>query len=269
MTPFKPCDMRRWLLAGMIAIVAASIISAQTQAEFDVASIKSNKSGPRPNFDSPYVFSPSGRFTATDVTLTELIVLAYQTRRIQMQGGPGWLDVDRFDVAAKADDAAGPINGTRFLAMIQTLLEERFKLALHRETRELSVYALVVGKNGHKLQKAKDGEQPLFAPGKLGQMTFRKMPVVALVNTVSNILQTPVIDRTGLEGFFDYALEPAPPDPNQMRTAGAGAGSPITAYNFGDAVIAAMQEQLGLRLEKQKAPLEITIIDHAEQPTEN
>jgi len=184
-----------------------------------------------------------------------------------MQGGPGWLDIDRFDIAAKADDAAGPVNGAQFRAMIQTLLEDRFKLALHRETKELSVYALVVAKNGHKLQKAKDDEQPLFAPGKMGQMTFRKMPVVALVNTVSNILQTPVIDRTGLTGFFDYTLEPAPPDPNQMRA--TGAASPVTAYNFGDAVIAAVQEQLGLRLEKQKAPLEITIIDHADQPTEN
>ena len=269
MTPLKRCDMGHWLLAGAIAIAAASIVSAQTRPEFDVASVKPNKSGPRPNFDTPYVFSPSGRFTATDVTLTELIIVAYETRRIQMQGGPGWLDVDRFDVAAKADDAAGPIKGTQFRAMIQTMLEERFKLALHRETKELSVYALVVEKNGHKLQKAKDDEQPLFAPGKLGQMTFRKMPVVALVNTVSNILHTPVVDRTGLEGFFDYTLEPAPPDPNQMRGPGASAGGPATAYNFGDVVIAAMQEQLGLRLEKQKAPLEITIIDHAEPPTEN
>lgn len=250
-----------------IAIAAAGIAPAQTRPAFDVASIKPNKSGPRPNFDTPYVFSPSGRFTATDVTLTELIVLAYETRRIQMQGGPGWLDVDRFDVAAKADDAAGPIKGPQFLAMLQTMLEDRFQLVLHRETRELSVYALVAGKNGHKLQKAKDGEQPLFARGKLGQMTFRKMPVAALVNTVSNILHTPVVDGTGLEGFFDYTLEPAPPDPSQMRA--PGAGSPVTAYNFGDAVIAAMQEQLGLGLEKQRAPLEITIIDHAQQPTEN
>ena len=269
MTPLKRCDIPRWLMAGVMAIATANTVRAQTRAEFDVASVKPDKSGARPNFDSPYVFSPSGRFTATDVTLTELIILAYQTRRIQMQGGPGWLDVDRFDVAAKADDAAGPVRGAQVLAMIQTMLQDRFKLALHRETRELSVYALVVGKNGHKLQKATDDEQPLFAPGKLGQMTFRKMPVVALVNTVSNILQTPVIDRTGLAGFFDYTLEPAPPDPSQMRAPGASAGNPVTAYNFGDAVVAAMQEQLGLRLERQKAPLEITIIDHAEQPTEN
>jgi uncharacterized protein (TIGR03435 family) len=269
MTPLKRCDVRRWLLAGAIAIAAAGIVSAQTRPEFEVASVKPNKSGPRPTFDSPYVFSPSGRFMATDVTLTELIIVAYQTRRIQMQGGPGWLDVNRFDVAAKADDVAGPIKGEQFRAMIQTMLEDRFKLALHRETKELSAYALVVEKNGHKLQKAKDDEQPLFAPGKLGQMAFRKMPVVALVNTVSNILQTPVVDRTGLEGLFDYTLEPAPPDPNQMRAPGAAAGSPATAYNFGDAVVAAMQDQLGLRLEKQKAPLEIIVIDHAEPPTEN
>jgi len=148
MTPLKRCDIPRWLMAGVMAIATANTVRAQTRAEFDVASVKPDKSGARPNFDSPYVFSPSGRFTATDVTLTELIILAYQTRRIQMQGGPGWLDVDRFDVAAKADDAAGPVRGAQVLAMIQTMLQDRFKLALHRETRELSVYALVVGKNG-------------------------------------------------------------------------------------------------------------------------
>ena len=131
------------------------------------------------------------------------------------------------------------------------------------------MYALVVGKNGHRLQKAKDDEQPQFAPGKSGQMTFRKMPVVALVNTVSNILRTPVVDRTGLEGFFDFTLEPALPDPSQLPGPGAEARGPAMPYNFGDAVIAAMREQLGLQLEKQKAPLEITIIDHAEHPTEN
>lgn len=106
----------------MIAVGVAYVAGAQTRAEFDVTSIKPNNSGPRAKFDSPFVFSPSGRFTATDVTLTELIILAYQTRRIQMQGGPNWLDVDRFDVAAKADDAGGPVQGAQFPAMIQTML---------------------------------------------------------------------------------------------------------------------------------------------------
>lgn len=263
MTPPKLCAL------VVTAMVAVGLAGAQTRAEFDVASIKPNKSGPRPDTRNPFVFSPSGRFTAGNVTLTELIVLAYQTRRIQMQGGPGWLDVDRFDVAAKADDAPGPVKGDAFLAMIQEMLRDRFKLALHQETREVTVYALVIGKNGQKLENAKDDEQTLFTPGKMGQMTFRKMPLVALVNTLSNILRIPVIDQTGLKGTFNYSIAPAPPDPNQMRAPGAGAGGPASAYNFGDAVIAAMEEQLGLRLEKQKAPLEFTIIDHAERPTEN
>jgi uncharacterized protein (TIGR03435 family) len=104
-----------------IAIGLACMAGAQTRAEFDVTSIRPNKSGPRANYDNRFIFSPSGRFVATSATLTELIILAYQTRPIQMQGGPDWLDVDRFDVAAKAGDAGGPVQGAQFSAMIQTM----------------------------------------------------------------------------------------------------------------------------------------------------
>ena len=123
----------------------------------------------------------------------------------------------------------------------------------------MSVLALIVGKDPPKLQRAAaEGLQGLV-PGERGQMNFRRAPVVALVNTLSNILHTPVIDATGITGNFDFTL-----DPSQFPTAGGA-----TPDSFGDLVVTAIQEQLGFKLEKRKASLEITIIDRAERPSEN
>jgi uncharacterized protein (TIGR03435 family) len=247
------------LIAGLAAAPQAH---AQTEfparREFEVASIKPNKSGPPGVQTNPLTVSPNGRFTATNVTLVVLIVRAYPTRRIQMRGGPDWIDSDRFDIAAKADGSEGEIKPEQWNPMIQALLEDRFKLVLHRETKEETVYALVAGKNPPKLQQSKEGEETAMVPGERGQMNFQRMPVVALVNTLANILHEPVVDGTGITGFFDFTL-----DPMQF------ADDPRTPANFAELVLTAVREQLGFTLEKRKAPLEITIVDRAEKPGDN
>ncbi len=256
-----------WLLiAGLAAagIVAAQQAQAQTpppaRRVFEVASIKPNNSGPPRAFTDQFTFSPNGRFTATNVTLVDVIVRAYPTRRIQMRGGPDWIDSERFDIAAKADTGESEIKPEQWGPMIQGLLEDRFKLVLHRETKEASVYALVAGKTPPKLRESKDGEQTAMVPGDHGQMNFRRMPVVALVNTLANILHEPVVDGTGITGVFDFAL-----DPMQF----AATDDPKVPNNVAELVLTAVQEQLGLKLEKRKAPLEITVVDHAEKPSDN
>jgi uncharacterized protein (TIGR03435 family) len=193
----------------------------------------------------------------------DVIVRVYATRRIQMQGGPNWIDSARFDIVAKADETEGEVKPEQWNQMVQTLLENRFKLMLHRETKQMSAYALVVGKNPPKLQEPKEGEQTGLVPGAGGQMNFQRMPMAGLVNTLSNILHTPVVDGTGIKGFYDFTL-----DPSQFATTG-GTGSPQPANSYADLVLTAVQEQLGFKLEKRKEPLEITIIDHVEQPSEN
>jgi uncharacterized protein (TIGR03435 family) len=251
-------------MAALLGLLNAPANRAQSPArrEFEVASIRPNNSGPPKNNINPFVFAPGGRFTATNITLVDVIVMAYQTRRIQMQGGPAWIDSDRFDIVAKADMDQGRVEREQWPLMLQGLLADRFKLAVHRETKEVQVYALVAGKNPPKLQPSKDEEQTMFTPGERGQMNFHKMSLVGLVNLLSNILHTPVVDQTGITGFFDFALDPMqfapPPSPNNpVRT------------DISELILMALQEQLGFKLEKKKAPLEFTIIDHAEKPTEN
>src|SRR5262249_18068574 len=162
-------------------------------------SIRPNNSGPPKVYTNRFTYSPSGRFTATNVTLVDIIVSGvYSTRRIQMRGGPDWIDSERFDIAAKADDAGGPFKREDWNLMIRAILEDRFKLVVHRETKDMPVYALVVGKNAPKLQESKDGEQTAFAPGAHGELMFQRMPMEGFVNTLANILHEAVVDGTGI-----------------------------------------------------------------------
>lgn len=251
--------------AAVLALVSSGItIAAQTQAparrKFEVASIRQTNSGPPAVYKDPFVFSQGGRFTATNVTLTDVIVMSYKTRRIQMRGGPAWIDSDRFDIIAKADETDGEVKPEQWAPMVQALLEDRFKLMLHRETQERTVLALVVGKTAPKLLPAKEAEKKALVPGAGGQMNFQNMPIVGLVNTLANILHTPVVDGTGIRGSFDFTL-----DPMQY----ADTSQPLTPGTWPDLVLTAVRDELGFKLEKQKASLEITIIDHAEKPTGN
>ena len=254
-------NLAQWVLALSIAPL---IVYAQTTPQFEVASIKPNKSGNPPPGKDPFTYSP-GRFGGTNVTLVDLMIVAYRVRRARLQGGPNWIDSDRFDVVAKAEDTPGGTKPTDMLPMIRMLLEDRFKLALHTETKELPVYALVLaGKNPPKLQESKEGERSSNTWDQ-GRMIFHRWPIAdGLVNVLANILHTPVVDRTGIKGFYDFTLTPAPPVRRESGDAG-----PAPPYNFGDAIVAAMEEQLGFKLERQKAPQEITVVDHAERPTEN
>ena len=238
------------------------LAQSPARREFEVASIRPNNSGRPTTFTNPFVFAPGGRFTAINVTLVDVIVLAYQATPIQMQGGPAWINSDRFDIVAKADMDQGKIEPGQLRPMIQALLEDRFKLTVHKEAKETQVYALVAGKDPPKLQPSKEGEQTRFTPGERGQMNFQRMGLVGLVNTLSNILHTPVVDQTGITGFFDFTLDPmqfiTPPSPD----------NPVRP-DYGELVISAVQQQLGFKFEKKKAPVEFTIIDRAEKPSEN
>ena len=253
----------------MPALVACLLLApcAKTQEpvkprrHFEVASIKPNK-GPSRILVNPLEYLPGGRFTATNATLVDIIVRVYPTRRIQMQGGPEWIDSERFDIVAKADAADGEIKAGEWQEMVQTLLEDRFKLSFHHETKEMPVLALVAGKNPPKLEPSKDGEETVARVGNRGQVIFQRMSMVGLVNTLSNIIHQPVVDKTGLPGFFDFTL-----DTSLLVT--TPSDGPMRGDTLGDSVLSAVQEQLGLKLERQKTPLEITVIDHAERPTEN
>ena len=153
--------------------------------------------------------------------------------------------------------------------MVQALLEGRFGLKMHVESKEMDVLALVPDKGGPKLQASKEGSVSSLTPGERGQLIFTRTSVVTLVNTLANMLQTPVVDGTNIVGVFDFTLDPA----RFVAPKSTSPATPVAGDSFGlgrvQPVVDAVQEQLGLKLQKRKAQLDITVIDHADKPSAN
>ncbi|HMD83242.1 MAG TPA: M56 and DUF3738 domain-containing protein [Terriglobia bacterium] len=274
-----------------------SEVAVATTPRFNVASIKSYKSdhiGWQYGFsitDPPY----DGTFYSTDVTVKMLVGMAYGVQYSWLiEGAPSWLDSETFDIQAKADSAVNnqlgklsPDEGRLVKhRMLQALLVDRFKLALHRETQDLPVYALVIAKNGPKLQESKSGDTPnpikgsddRLSPGSMrigpGQLAGHGIPAAELVDLLSQQLGRTVVDKTGLKGIYDFTIQWTTDQTQAAVVNGpgdgkAGAATAPPSESSGSSLFTAIQEQLGLRLEPQKAPVEVLVIDHVERPSEN
>lgn len=224
---------------------------------------------------------PSGVFTAKNVTLKALIQQAYEVRDFQVSGGPGWLDTARYDIIAKGNgagpseedlgkmtDAQRNLFKEQLLTRLRALLADRFQLRVHRETRELPVYALMVAKNGTRLQVATDSPGPgsglsmRRGEGGKSEITGTKVSVASLVKLLSSQVGRVVLDQTGLQGTCDFKMTFAP-------DMGPSAGDASTPGPDGPSLFTALQEQLGLRLEAQKGPVEVVVIDSAQRASEN
>jgi uncharacterized protein (TIGR03435 family) len=207
------------------------------------------------------------------VNLKLLMTVAYDVRDFQIVGGPGWLATDRFDIVAKAEGVPDQLTPEQFRPMLVALIEDRFQLKIHRETKEMPVYALVVAKNGTKL-KANAGEPgPRLRMGR-GQLNGTKVPLKMLVQQLAQQLGRPVVDKTGLTGDYDFTLTwtPQPGEGGAMFAGPGGPGGPEgppPSDPDGPSIFAAIQEQLGLKLESDKGPVEILVLDQVEKPTEN
>jgi uncharacterized protein (TIGR03435 family) len=245
-----------------VLCITLGLLHAQSQAvptlSFEAASIHPNYSGGRSSNTS---INSSGRFSATNVTAKILLIAAYKLQAYQIIGGPAWMDSDRFDIAAKAEDKA---NAEQVAEMIQSLLADRFKMTFHHETRELPVYALVVAKNGSKL-KASPGGDNHDSNTLRGKITGSNIPLETLVVLLSNQLDRLVVDRTRLTGYFDLLLEWSPDASRPSADAGGGAATEPS----GPSIFTAVQEQLGLHLEATKALVDAIVIDAIERPSEN
>jgi len=221
---------------------------------FEVASVKLTSHGRTADgwsFSDVRIVSP-GRLVATNASLDECIRWAYQLKEYQVSG-PGWLNSDAasYDIEAKAPPETAP---QQMRLMFQALLAERFKLTVHHETRTLSVYELVVAKSGPKLQEASSTARPGFSSqgGRGGvRMNAQKVTLAGFADWLSRNVERPVIDKNNLTCDFGFKLEWA-------------------REGDGPSVFTALQDQLGLKLQATKAPIEILVIDHAEKvPTEN
>jgi uncharacterized protein (TIGR03435 family) len=234
----------------LVAMAGVAVFGQNAQLAFEVASIKPSP----PGSNGTSIGSPAGRFVARNASLKLLIVNAFNVRDLQIEGGPGWMDSDRFDIDAKMTDNA---TAKQSYEMLQTLLADRFQLKIHRETREMSIYSLVVGKGGPKLSPAREDERSMAVGRGRGKLQFHRVSLSTLAQNLGGNLDRIVLDKTGLSGDFDFTVEWNPdltqPDADPSRPS----------------IFTAVQEQLGLKLESTKGPVEVLVIESVQKPTEN
>ncbi|MBI4473462.1 MAG: TIGR03435 family protein [Acidobacteria bacterium] len=280
----------RAVLGGMLGVMLAGTAAFKAEPQtkplaFEVASIKPNASG-----DNRIMMqiAPGGRLNVTGATLRMLIRNAFRVQDFQIIGGPAWMSSDRFDIQAKAEENASQAQVNE---MLQTLLAERFGLKFHKETRELPVYELVVAKNGPKLKESNpnsdgtpmrvttpDGRGQAVGRGMMmigmGQITGGGMTTAQLAQMLGNNLGRTVIDKTGLTGSYDIQLSWTP-DPSE---GGGFRGMPMPLPPAGErgtppgrdetlpSLFTAIQDQLGLKIESGRGPVEVMVIDSAQKP---
>jgi bla regulator protein blaR1 len=290
-------------LPATVGTRTESALEAQTPAAaapdptFVVASVKANKSG---EGFIRFGLLPGGSFTAQNVPVRELIRFAYGYQNFQVEGGPGWINADRFDVTAKAEGELpqmgpgqiGPVN-----LMMRALLADRFKLVARNETKEMPIYSLVLARQDRKLGPkielsttdcaalfgARRGGAPGPPPGPpapgerpqcgmfmgFGNIGAGDTTLANLAQMLSVRVNRIVVDKTGLEGKYSFTLEFAP---EQLPPAGGPTpppgAPPLPAFDANaPSLFTALQEQLGLKLESARGPVEMLIIESIEQPT--
>jgi uncharacterized protein (TIGR03435 family) len=241
--------------------------TASAPPSFDVVSVKPAPPATGGNLRVAMSGGP-GRVNFSNVTLKNVMTRAYSVKPHQISG-PDWLDSARYDIVATIP-AGAPRE--QIPMMLQTLLADRFKLAIHREQKVMPVYALVAGKNGPKLHEA-DAEAGLrISMGPKGRQLTGKVPLSRLADALSNWMDRPVLDMTGIKGVYDVDLEWTPDEgqPGALRIAPGGEAGRPEAGGDSPSIFTAVQEKLGLKLEGRKSPAEIIVVDHAEKaPTEN
>ena len=273
----------------LFILVAAGTAMSQPQSpvspppRFDVASVKPNtcvERGVEIDFPSP------GRFYAQNVWLRFLIQTAWNVKNYQVVSGPGWASSDRYNIDAKTDPSS---SREQIRLMIQSLLQDRFQLVLHHESRSLPVYHLVTAsKDGRKLQPSKKGSciernsEPAPVPGTpsptycgSSQWSPRSLIGTAITmkqftTALENILQRPVIDESGFTATFDVRLNWIPDQITPGLLAPGVSPPPLPSPNdAGPTIFTTLADQLGLRLQAGKGPVDILVIDHAERPSAN
>jgi uncharacterized protein (TIGR03435 family) len=244
--PFRNLYSGRVRSAFAILAVVTLASGQQTEPRFEVASIKPSPSdGGNTNIPTP---TPD-RFEAHNITARTLIALAWDVRVFQVSGGPAWLDSQRYDIVAKPD---GNAEDQHLRRMVRTLLAERFLLQAHHATKEMPVFTLEIAKGGAKLPPASPGNDPDIR-GRGGHLTAKRVTAELLARILANELERPVLNRTGIDGAFDVDLEYTPeqnPEP-------------------GASLFTAIQEQLGLKLESRRAPVDVLLLDRIERPSPN
>jgi uncharacterized protein (TIGR03435 family) len=233
---------------------------------FEVATIKlSRPDDQRP----PMILTQPGRFMTTNKTVMDLITYSYSIYPGQIVNGPAWLDT-KYEVTGQPPEGAGQPSERQWKIMLQKLLADRFKLSVHRDKKELPIYALTVAKNGPKLTPSTAGD--LNNPQSLamrarGRFTARNANMVDFAGELQSWLDRPVVDQTGISGRYDFALSWTPDEYQTARL--SGFAPPLQLNGEVPDLFTAIQEQLGMKLDSTKGVTEVLVIDNIQRATEN
>lgn len=241
--------------AGLIALLAGAALGQS----FEVASVKPSTSRTSPTM-APL---PGGeRFMARNMPLIWLISAAYNVPMREISGLSPELSNEGYNIEAKAEH---PVNREQMMRMLQTLLEDRFKLAVRRETKEMKAHVLVVAKGGAKLDENRDGAELAMRKINGSKMSYHNMPMPLFANVLALTVEDPVVDQTGLKGGYDFTLDFMPehigPGVREGRESAPDPNAP--------SLYTALEEQIGLKLESRKGPVEMLVVDHIERPAGN
>jgi uncharacterized protein (TIGR03435 family) len=286
--PFKALtrqnsNVRSPLAVIMCCVSAATVVSAADLTAFESATVK--PTAPDARGGTGVRNYPGGRLAAENMTLRDLLAFAWKVQRFQVTGEPAWADSSHYDISAKAAGNAGP---DKLRGMLQPLIEDRFKVTLHRETRDLPVYALIRNPDraiAQGLGQTREAGCDQPAQGQRASLSTacaslsagrssingQGVTMSALATLLSRILDTTVVDKTGMDGSFDVRLRWAP-DPRQEFGGPAPpppAGARVPPASSGPSIFVAVQEQLGLKLDAQQGPVDVLVIEHAERPAAN
>ncbi len=247
------------LHATALLVFAATAAAQPAPPQFEVASVKPSNSGPQGVWNE----GSHERLRMLNMTLKSIVAQSYGVKD-HVVFGPSWIESERFEIIAKISPETAKLpedqRNQAIRAMSQSLLADRFKLQIHRETRDMPVYVLVPAKGGVKLAPAgaPSNDWVRAAVGR-GSLTAKQMPMAQLLSILGGILNRQVLDESGIRGVFDIALEWSPD---------ALDGAPAAASDK-PSVFTALQEQAGLKLESRKIPMKVLVVDHAEQPSGN
>jgi uncharacterized protein (TIGR03435 family) len=250
----KPSLPVSLLLTSALCLITAT---AQ-QPSFAVATIRPSSGEVKFEHDGSTDLSPTN-LRMHDVLINTCIKFAYGVQDTQI-AGPGLLRSERYDITAKSD---APASEDQMKLMLQTLLADRFKLTFHRERREMRALVLTVASSGSKLKPAAAPDARPFRENSANGTIAKSMPIQEFADFISGPLQMPVVDQTGLTGKYDFAIDFTPylPDPTKNMDG--------TRPDTTGILKAAMQDELGLKMDARKTDVEVMVIDHVEKPSEN
>jgi uncharacterized protein (TIGR03435 family) len=248
----------------------------ETRPTFDVASVKREA-----GIVSGMTFAarPGGTLTVINNELTNVIDNAYGIRRYELIGGPDWINSDRYNIQAKA---SGDVPREEMMLMLRSLLEDRFTLKVHRETRELPIYVMTTAKGGLRVPPARDGSCVAFdpknprrsSPGQprtpvcgnnhitLNTWNATSIEMSEAAAALVGVLGRNVVDKTGVSGRFDIHLQWTPDQAPDGADSVASDASAVSLFT-------ALEEQLGLKVESSRGPVAVVVIDHVERPTDD